>query len=44
MASLPCSDDVHRKLKVFCAKNRIKMKDFVDKAILLALKKYRGVG
>jgi len=43
MATLPCSDEVHRKLKIFCAKKRIKMKDFVDKAILYALKKADGI-
>jgi len=39
MATLPCSDEVHRKLKIFCAKKRIKMKDFVDRAINYALKR-----
>jgi len=39
VASLSCSDEVHLKLKKFCVEKRIKMKEFVDRAILEALKK-----
>jgi len=33
MASVPCSDEVHRKLKIFCASHGLKLKDVVDDAI-----------
>jgi len=33
MASLPCSDEVHKLVKKYCAEKGIKMKDFVDQAI-----------
>ena len=41
MASAPCSDEVHRKLKIFCASHGLKLKDVVDEAIKEYLKKVK---
>jgi len=41
MASLPCSDELHRKLKIFCASHNLKLKDVVDEAIKEYLKRVK---
>jgi len=41
MASVPCSDEVHRKLKIFCASKNLKLKDVVDEAIKEYLKRVK---
>jgi len=38
MASVNISDDLHRKLKIYCAKKDIKIKDFVEGVIKKAMK------
>jgi hypothetical protein len=40
MKTLKISENLHKKVKIFCATNGIKMNDWVEKELLKTLKRY----
>jgi predicted HicB family RNase H-like nuclease len=40
MKTLKISEELHKKIKVFCAANDLKMNDWVEKELVKILKEY----
>ena len=40
MKTLKISEELHKKIKVFCATNDLKMNDWVEKELVKILKEY----